>query len=56
MDVSGIVVACKRVLLIWHEGNRTETMQQVVENLRARSGEGGAVLLEHADRLLMGNS
>lgn len=54
MDVSSDVVAGKRVLLIWHAGNSTEATQRVAEDLRCKAGESGAVLLEHAQRLLMG--
>ena len=50
------MVSGKRVLLIWHGGNSTETIQQAVEDLRLKAGENGAVLLEHAERLLMGQS
>lgn len=53
MEVSSSLVSGKRVLLIWHGGNSTETIQQAVEDLRLKAGENGAVLLEHAERLLM---
>ncbi len=51
MELSGSLVAGKRVLLVWQGGNATETIQQVVEDLRQKAGE---VLLEHAQRLIMG--
>ena len=54
MDIGEDLVAGKRVLLIWHGGNSTEATQQVVEDLRCKAGESGTVLLEHAQRLLMG--
>lgn len=54
MDVSSDLVAGKRVLLMWHGGNSTETLQQVVEDLRLKAGGNGTVSLEHAQRLLLG--
>ncbi len=54
MEVPTSLLLCKRVLLIWHGNARAETMQEVVESLRQKAGESGAVLLENAERLLMG--
>lgn len=54
MEVSVSLVGGKRILLLWHGGNTSERIQQVVEDLKVKCGESGTVLLEHADRLLMG--
>lgn len=54
MEVSSSLVAGKRVLLIWHGGSATEAVQDVVGDLRQKAGGNGEVLLEHAQRLLMG--
>lgn len=54
MEVSSSLVAGKRVLLIWHGGSTAEVMQRVVGDLRHKTGNAGTVLLEHAERLLMG--
>lgn len=49
-------MAGKRVLVVWHGGNTTESIQEVVEDLRGKTGEAGQVLLEHAERLLIGQN
>lgn len=55
MDVtSADVVAGKRILLIWHGGNPEDVTQKVLADLRLQAGESGTVLLEHVQRLLMG--
>ena len=54
MEVSSSVLAGKRVLVVWYGGNRAESIQEVVEDLRGKTGASGEVLLEHADRLLLG--
>lgn len=53
MEVPESVLTGKRVLVVWHGGSRTESIQEVVENLRGKTGERGKVLLEHSERLLM---
>ena len=54
MEIPSVLVSDKKLLLIWHSGSTTETIQQVVESLRRRTGPGGVVQLEHAERLLLG--
>lgn len=55
MDIPDeLITGSKRILLLWHGANKTETIQEVVENLRLRTGENGVVLLEHVERLLVG--
>ena len=54
MEVSSSLVAGKRVLLIWHGGNATEAVQDVVGDLRKKTGGDGEVLLEHVQRFHMG--
>ena len=54
MEVSSSVLAGKRVLVVWYGGNTTESIQEVVEDLRGKAGGAGEVLLEHAERLLIG--
>lgn len=41
----------KRVLVIWHQAHSPEDMRPALEDLRRRAG---AVLLEHAERLIVG--
>ena len=45
-----------RVLVIWHQGHSPETMQPALEGLRGRAPTGVQVLLEHAERLILGKS
>ena len=54
MDVPDELVSGKRVLLVWHGGHTPEAIQPAVERLRKKAGSGGAVMLEHADRLIVG--
>ena len=54
MEVPGSILAGKRVLVVWDGGSRTESIQEVVEDVRGKTGESGEVLLEHAERLLLG--
>lgn len=54
MSVSEEVVRGKKVLLVWHGGHSPEALQPVVEGLRAKAGNDGTVLLEHAQRLNIG--
>ena len=44
----------KKTLLIWHSGHDAQTTQPAVVSLRERAGDQGSVLLEHAERLLLG--
>lgn len=48
----------RRSLLIWHGGHEAEKIQPLVEGLRRKAAAGGrvagSVLLEHAERLLLG--
>lgn len=54
MEVSGDIIAGKKVLLVWHGECNAERMKETVEDLRSKAGQGGSVLLEHAERLIMG--
>ena len=56
MDISEGLVAGKTVLLVWHGRNSTETIQELVEDLRVKNGASGTVSLEHCERLLLGKS
>ena len=54
-----VLLSSKQSLLIWHGGHNAEEIQPLVEGLRKKAvaGEGmvkGSVLLEHAERLLLG--
>ncbi len=52
--VPGTLLSAKRTLLIWHSGHVAEETQEAVVRLRKRAGDNGTVLLEHAQRLLLG--
>ena len=54
MSVSEELVRGKKVLLVWHGGHSPDALQPVVEGLRAKAGNDGTVLLEHAQRLNIG--
>ena len=57
MDTSAIdtvpntLIHAKRSLLIWHSAEGT---QATVVSLRERAGDQGNILLENAERLLLG--
>ena len=55
MEVPQELLAGGRVLVLWHQAHRPEAMQSVLEGLRERVG-GGEVLLEHAERLILGET
>lgn len=54
MSVSEELVRGKKVLLVWHGGHSPDALQPVVEGLREKAGNDGTVLLEHAQRLNIG--
>ena len=54
MSVSEELVRGKKVLLVWHGGHSPDALQPVVEGLREKAGNDGTVLLEHAQRLDIG--
>ncbi len=54
MEVPEAVLSGKNVLVIWHQAHVPEAMQPVLEALRARAGDAGKVILEHAERLVLG--
>ena len=54
MDVPEELLVGRRVLVIWYQAHNPEGMQPILEELRRRAGEAGHVLLEHAERLVLG--
>lgn len=51
------LLSSKQCLLIWHGGHNAEEIQPLVEGLREKAAAGvvkGSVLLEHAERLILG--
>ena len=53
-EVADALLVGRKVLVIWHQAHAAEVMQPVLEGLRARSGSGGQVMMEHAERLSLG--
>ena len=54
MEVPKALLSGKSVLVIWHQAHTPEAMQPVLESLRAQADDTGRVVLEHAERLVLG--
>ena len=54
-EVPDGLLAGQRVLVVWHRAHIAEVIQPVLKGLRERAGGGGGqVVIEHAERLTLG--